>query len=237
MSIYNAEADNAGYLKQRAIAELLEYKSLTVFDVGANIGQSVEKYREIFPDCKLYSFEPNPSTFSILHERYNAAEGVRCEQLALGASRGTSSFYATNCPEASSLLPPEEFVRKRSPNRNYDYELLEVPVDTLDNTVQRLNIPAIDILKIDVQGAELGVLQGAELLLKNAKIDIIYLEVLFAENYAGQCDFNDIWNYLKTFGYIVWDIFPFLHTDHGRLWTGNAFFISPAVMKKIDPNR
>lgn len=237
MSIYNAEADDAGYLKQKTLVELLGYKSVTIFDIGANIGQSIEKYREIFPACKLYSFEPNPDTFSILHERYNAAPGVRCEQLALGASQGISSFYATNCPEASSLLPPEEFVRKRSPNRNYDYKLLEVPVDTLDNTLQRLNIPAIDILKIDVQGAELGVLQGAESLLKSTNIDIIYLEVLFAENYAGQCDFNDIWNYLKAFGYIVWDIFPFLHTDHGRLWTGNALFISPAVMGKIDPRR
>ena len=235
MSYYNPEVDNAGFLKQAGLIEKIGYTEPIVFDIGANVGQSIERYRAICPKCFVYSFEPNPKTFNTLQERFRTVTGVRCEQLALGATEGSVSFYATNCAEASSLLPPEEFVRERSPMRNYDYDLLEVKVDTLDMVVKRLNIWSIDILKIDVQGAELGVLQGAKSLLEEARINIIYSEVLFAENYSGQCDFGDIWSYLKKFGYSVWDVFPFLHTGLGRLWTGNALFVSPKIMKQLDP--
>lgn len=235
MSFYNVEADNAGFLKQKYLIEALGRSEIVVFDVGGNIGQSIDKYREIFPICSVYSFEPNPKSFALLRERFEAESDVWCELLALGAAKCTASFYATNYPEASSLLKPEEFVSKRSTLRNYDFELMEVSVDTLDLVAQRLNIQSIDILKVDVQGTELEVLRGAQMLLQEARIDIIYSEVLFAENYAGQCDFGDIWNYLKQFGYVVWDVYPFLHTDLGRLWTGNALFVSPAIMKRIDP--
>lgn len=235
MSYYNAEIDDAGYKKQQWLIDQLFNNDVVVFDVGANIGQSVLKYRGISSECSVYSFEPHPHTFLELQKQCETMSGVRCEQLAVGAAPGRATFYATKCREASSLLPPEEFVRERSPNRNYDYDNFDVLVDTLDNITERHGVGSINILKIDVQGAELGVLQGAEKLLSENRIDIIYSEVLFAENYAGQCDFNDIWNFLKPYGYMLWDLFPFLHTDHGRLWTGNALFVSGDAMKRIDP--
>lgn len=235
MSYYNAERDNAGFQKQNWLVEMLGRTELTVFDVGGNIGQSVEKYRELFPACNVYSFEPHPRTFSALQERYSAVSGVHCEQLALGARPGTASFYATKCAEASSLFAPEEFIRERSPKRNYDYAVLKVSVDTLDHVTERLGIETLDILKIDVQGAELEVLRGAEKLLREGRIDIIYSEVLFAENYSGQSDFCDIWFHLKQFGYAAWDLFPFLHTKLGRLWTANAIFVSHDTLIRIDP--
>ena len=235
MSHYNAETDNAGFQKQMWLIETLGRTGITVFDVGGNIGQSIEKYQQIFPDCTVYSFEPHPDTFTTLQERHGAQDGVHCRQIALGSNPGTASFYATNCAEASSLLPPEEFVRERSVKRNYDYALLEVAVDTLDNVAERLEVSTIDILKIDVQGAELDVLRGAESYLRGHKINIIYPEVLFAENYSGQSDLNEIWTYLKQYGYVLWDLYPFLHTSLGRLWTGNAIFVSPIVLQTLDP--
>ena len=235
MSFYNAEIDDAGYMKQQWLVDRLGCRDLVVFDVGGNVGQSILKYREIFPQCAVHSFEPHPHTFPELEKRCRDLGGVRLERLALGVQPGTATFYATKCPETSSLLPPEDFVRERSPNRNYDYETFEVLVQRLDDVAQRDGVEKINILKIDVQGAELGVLQGAERLLSQNRIDVIYCEVLFAENYDGQCDFNDIWSYLKRFGYTLWDLFPFLHTHLGRLWTGNALFVSPDAMKRIDP--
>lgn len=235
MSTYDSLADDAGFQKQRELIEKLGFKEPVIFDVGANIGQSIEKYRTIAPGCSIFSFEPNPDTFKMLKRKYGSEEKTVCIQLALGAETKTAPFYATKCPEASSLLPPEEFVSKRSPSGNYNYNLVSVPVDTLDHVARKLNISKIDILKMDVQGGELGVLQGGESLLNRAAIDFIFSEVLFAENYAGQSDFNDLCNHLKRFGYVVWDVIPFLHTKLGRLWTANAIFVSPDVMKKIDP--
>jgi len=236
MSHYDAEIDNAGFEKQRWIIEQLGHEELTVFDIGGNIGQSIDKYLKSFPHCRIYSFEPHPLTFETLKERFTAVDGVYCEQLALGMQPGKASFCATKCAEASSLLPPEKFVMELSPNRNYDYTQIEVKIDTIDRVAKRFGVNSIDVLKIDVQGAELDVLRGAEALLCEKKIEVIFSESLIAEHYSGQSEFSDLWIYLRSFGYVMWDFFPFLHTKNGRLWAANAIFISPSTMQRIDPH-
>ncbi len=235
MSYINEEAETIGFEKQKSLLQRLERSETVVFDVGGNIGQSIEKYRLLFPDCRIYSFEPHPESFSTLETRYGTANGVHCERLALGARSGNALFHATRRAEVSSVLAPEDFVRERSTERNYDFSIIEVPMDTLDRVSARLGAKNINILKLDVQGAEMEVLLGAESLLREGRIDTIYTEVLFAENYRGQHDFGEIWAHLKTFGYIPWDLFPFLHTSAGRIWTGNAIFVSPAAAQKLDP--
>jgi len=161
MSYHNQAVENAAFEKQKWLIARLQRKNITVIDVGGHIGESIEKYRLLFPDCRVYSFEPHPESFNILEQQYMPWNGVRCERLALGAKSGTATFYATRCSEASSLLPPEDLLRKRSAKRNYDFLKMEVPMDTLDRVAARLSLTGIDILKMDVQGSELQVLGGA----------------------------------------------------------------------------
>jgi FkbM family methyltransferase len=148
------------------------------------------------------------------------------DQLALAESAGTRPFHATKCRAASSLLPPDEAVRKKSAKGNYEYDLISVAVDTLDAYCTRKKITMIDILKIDVQGAELGVLRGAQKILTENRIRLMYLEVIFADNYQGQSSLVPIAAFLEKFGYVLWDVRPFLFTRAGRLWTANALFTS-----------
>lgn len=234
MSYHNQAMEDAGFEKQKRLINLLQREVITVVDVGGHIGESIEEYRSLFPDCRVYSFEPHPESFSALEQRCGRMNGVHCERLALGAKAGAVSFYATRCSSASSLLPPEDFLRERSAKRNYDYRKMEVPMDTLDQVAARLSLTGIDILKMDVQGSELQVLRGAAGLLQESRIDLIFSEALFAETYAGQSDFNEIWSYLKNYGYVLWDLFPFVHTTLGRLWTANAIFVSAPAAAQID---
>ena len=58
---------------------------------------------------------------------------------------------------------------------------------------------------------------------------------MFAANYSGQCYLDELWTHLKDYGYVLWDLFPFLHTRAGRLWTGNSIFVSPRLAGQLDP--
>src|SRR5690606_38527457 len=72
---------------------------------------------------------------------------------------------------------------------------------TLDSYCKRNGVKEIDILKIDVQ--------GADSLLKNGAIRLIYSEVLFAENYSGQSSLLSISAFLEKHSYLLWDFKSF----------------------------
>jgi len=68
------------------------------------------------------------------------------------------------------------------------------------------------------------------------RIDLRFLDVLFAANYCDQSYMDDVWQFLKGHDYVLWDLFPFLHTRAGRLWTANSIFVSPATAVLLDPD-
>jgi FkbM family methyltransferase len=218
--------ENFFMLQKELIHRMGTDASPTIFDVGGNVGQSIEAYRTIFPRASISSFEPRPDCFSELQDHFGGKEGITLECLALADAAGSRPFYNTQCRTASSLLIPDETVRKKSVKQNYEYNCITVTVDTMDDYCTRNNVAAIDILKIDVQGAELYVLKGAKNLLTENRIRLIYLEVILADNYIGQSELSAIISYLDGFNYSLWDIKPFLFTRSGRLWTANAIFVS-----------
>lgn len=235
MSTIDQAMDDAGFIKLRAMWEQLGRVNPVVFDIGGNIGQSVDRFMELFESSTIFSFEPHPRAFETMVNKHGHSEAVTCVNVALGAQAGTARFHAAHLTEVSSLLKPEAFVMERSVNNNYDHDEIEVRVDTLDRYVRRESVPYIDVLKLDVQGAEVEVLAGASGLLSEHRVGMLFVEVLFAENYSGQCYFDDVWRLLKQHDYRLWDLYPFLHTSGGRLWTGNAIFTSPDVDAALDP--
>ena len=227
MSYLNKEAETTFFSRQKEIIRRLGISDPPcIVDVGGNIGQSIDAYRALFPDSRIFTIEPLPDCFDTLVKRFGGHGHVHLEQMALADSTGIRPFYSTRCRTASSLLLPDETVREKSLKGNYDFDTIQIKVDTLDNFCTRHRIELIDVLKIDVQGAEISVLKGAEKLLKQNSVRMIYLEVIFADNYQGQSGFIPITEYLDHFGYVLWDVRPFLFTRAGRLWTANAIFTS-----------
>lgn len=227
MSCLIPEAEKLFFERQKEFLRRLgASEAPCIFDVGGNVGQSIREYRELFPDSRITTFEPLPDCFATLSQHFGGKPDIKLEHLALAESAGTKPFYSTRCSAASSLLKPDEKVREKSAQGNYEYDVIEVTVDTLDGYCSRSGIEMIDILKIDVQGAEIGVLRGAKKLLVENAISLIYTEVLFAENYQRQSDLMSIASFLAGLRYVLWDIRPFLFTRAGRLWTANAIFVS-----------
>ena len=166
-----------------------------VFDVGAHYGESVIEYRKLYPDSEIHSFEPDGKTFATLQSAVQGLERVTCIQKALSDSEGKATFFVNESSATNSLLPLSGNAKElwgdavRSQN-----EQKEATLTTLDNYCEESHVSHVHILKIDVQGAELRVLQGARQMLEKAAIDVIVCEVIVSQTYQGQ---NAFWQYLQ----------------------------------------
>jgi len=132
-----------------------------VVDVGANVGMfTVKAALSVGDKGKVVSIEPIEENFELLKKNveFHNLVNVQIIRKALGSRRGKTTML-------KSLLSGTHQL-KGLKNPEFPIEEVDVEVDTLDNIVKELSINKIDLLKIDVEGAELEVLKGAEESLK-----------------------------------------------------------------------
>lgn len=136
-------------------------RGMNVIDVGASIGiTSVVIARKIGERGKLYSFEPFPQYFNILHKNLssNKLANVKAFQLALSNQAGKADFYENGL---SSSIVSKEGVKKSV-----------VDTTTIDRLSNEEKIETIDLINMDCEGSELLVLYGAEETLRRNKVKI-----------------------------------------------------------------
>lgn len=166
-------------------------------DVGANAGvYSGLLVDAIGPRAVVHSFEPAPETFTELQRRVAARPAIHPHQVALGAAEDELTLYVLpGHSQLSSLHPLEE-----SGTITHT-----VPVRTLDTWAAENGIDQITLVKIDVEGAEAAVLEGASRLLANQRIDLVQFEFGARNQLAGTT--------LRTFfdllaGFSIYRILP-----------------------------
>jgi FkbM family methyltransferase len=124
-----------------------------VFDVGANIGQSLENFLPL--GARVISVEPQPNCVRVLEERFGNNRNVTI--IKRGLSDKADVLTLSIC-EDSGL---SSFATKWKEGRFFNFKWeddVEVPVTTLDSLIRRFGIPKF--CKIDVEGFELRVLKG-----------------------------------------------------------------------------
>jgi FkbM family methyltransferase len=179
-----------------------------IFDVGANLGQSIERFKKISNYSEVHSFEPTPDLFNKLSKNYSKTSGVKLNKLALGDKVGESSFNSYKYHKINSIIDIDDkskFAKSRkivseSNDQNFT-EIINVKVGTVDDYCKRNNVNEINLLKIDTQGFEDKVLLGSIESLKNNKIDIIELELVIGFAYKKNLTFYDIEKILSGNGY------------------------------------
>jgi FkbM family methyltransferase len=114
-----------------------------IVDLGSNIGVSILDFRARYPQAKIYGVEPNPRAFELLRRNVGDDPRVEIRQVAVAGSDGTADFYAAKDTWASSLSP----TRAR-------YDLVQVATRSLDSLLAELGLERVDLLKVDVEGAE-----------------------------------------------------------------------------------
>lgn len=197
-----------------------------IFDIGANCGQSVQTFKELCPGSFIHSFEPSPTVYRQLVENVKLFDGVRTNNSAVGSSCGEQIFLENSQSEMSSFLRPGQLgwgkVDKETP----------VQVVTLDEYCYANQVDSITLLKIDTQGYELEVLKGAQTLMKGDRIQLIYLEVNFAEIYEGLPQFDETFRFLSDNNFGLVSFYEFAHQGHLASWS-DALFLNRTFQRSL----
>ncbi len=204
-----------------------------IFDVGANIGQTTTKYRRLFPLSTIYSFEPFPQSFELLNKSFFNDDKVIALPLAMSNEDGLVDLFSYKNNMVNSLFPISENAKKWH-NENIvckDSEKKQpVKTVTLENFCIENNINEISILKMDIQGGELKVLESSASMLSSQNILLIYMEIQFAPLYEGQPHFYEIDEFLKSFGYIFYGFYKFRFSKQGSVKYSDAIYIAPKIL-------
>jgi len=165
-------------------------ENATYVDVGSNRGQVLREAVRAAPRGRHIAFEPIPA---VAAELAAAFPGVDCRQLALGARPGAAEFcYFKRLDGWSGLRRSLEISDERG-----DPEYISVNVSTLDAELAR---ETPQVIKIDVEGAELEVLEGAREVLSRARPVLVFEHVAAAASLYGYSS-EKLWDLLDGLGY------------------------------------
>jgi FkbM family methyltransferase len=193
---------------------------VVVFDVGANIGQTIDFFRRVITQPIIHAFEPSQQTFRELQDKYSGIPDLYLNNFALGAEPGVLDFIENTHPTMSSFLEPGVASWGEIKQR------VQVNVKTVDDYCADLGIDAIDILKLDTQGFDLKVIEGSNQLLAQHRVHLIYMEIIFSEMYKGLPRFDEIFGFLADRGFVLVAFYEF-HYQNGRLGWTDALFVDP----------
>lgn len=215
---------NSQHVDEQGIVKLLKRfvkPGDVFFDLGANFG-FYSSY--VLPLCgssgAVHAFEANPSLIPHLrrlNDVNSAYGGIRLNAMAVGKESGKHlPFYGSDRIGCSSLYPHEWL------NRD---SVVQVPVITVDDYVRKEGVTRIDVVKLDVEGAELDALKGMKNILSTHPPKLIVCELsLMPQQSATEevhrdssaADPLQVAEYLASFGYGLFRI-----DENGQLhaWT------------------
>jgi FkbM family methyltransferase len=180
----------------------------TVFDIGSRDGRQSLELSKLFYQATVVAIECNPQTLDQCRRNISGIDRIQLVDKAVNTHTGRCRFFPIDTertitswrdgnPGASSLFvangdyPVETYVQRE----------IEVDCIRLDDLCRQRNIEAIDLIWMDLQGAELLALESAGRLLDSVRY--IYTEVSHRAIYAGQCLFDDVHAFLSARGFIL----------------------------------
>ena len=191
----------------------------TVFDIGANVGQTALECAISWPTAEIFSFEPVSSTFAQLRENTRRRRNVKCHQLAFGNEPGTARIHIHPGSERNSL--------KTIGTESRPCET--VKVETVDRFCEQNAISRISLLKTDTEGFELEVLCGSAQMLSGA-VSAVLVEVCCGASTNRYVGLSEIAGVLNPHGFQLSALYDqFVYRDTCELVFANALFVSPSV--------
>jgi len=187
-------------------------RDLIVVDVGCRWGFA-DRFLNQLDVFRLYGFDPDKDECERLSRLY-PRDRVTLVPLGLADREGVAKLYLTKEPACSSMYEPDFQLTKNCPELECAQKTNEVEMDisTLDLWASEVGLEYVDHIKIDTQGSELLVLNGAEKLLD--KIRTLEVEVEFNPIYQGQPLFADVDHFLRKRGFVLWKLTNLAH--YGR---------------------
>ena len=172
---------------------------MVVVDAGANLGIWTAQALAFQPSLRIYAFEPVSHIFKALQERFTGDGRVICTNAALADYEGESEMYMNGYYAGSNSL----FCRRIFS----DFIKETVTITSGDAFVAENHLEAIDFLKLDVEGAEVKVLEGFRQTLNRGQISLCQVEYGGTYIDAGVL-LRDVFDFAGQVGYGVAKLLP-----------------------------
>ncbi|MGH6887028.1 MAG: FkbM family methyltransferase [Geminicoccales bacterium] len=196
--------------------------SPVIIDVGAHYGALAMDFGNAFPAALIWAIEGHPDNFAVLEHNTRALRArITPVHQVLGAEEGQSWLYEGDVSFTSSLLPTPTGRKRR------------VDVSTLSVFCRAHEIDRIDILKLDVEGAEIDVLTGGADLLERRRIRYVLAEAGLPNRSPGSrpiTNLSDLWALVVVrYGYQPVGLYDVGYQPDGRLKNMNVLFKAPSA--------
>ncbi len=198
----------------------LEYRS--VIDGGANRGSFTDAFLQLHRPERFVLVEPIPDLAEKLRARYAGKPGISIVSAALSDKNGGAQFEINRSDASSSLLPIDPRNTKWFGRDLRVARIIRVPTITLPALMEAQGLQTVDLLKLDLQGAERFVLTGGETVLD--RIRVIYTEIFFEQLYSDAWLFWDTNEFLASRGFKLCGLSNIVHPADGDLLQANATF-------------
>jgi len=192
----------------------------TIIDVGANKGQFAAAAKYFYPDSTIYCFEPSKKNYLKLQNCFKDDKKITIFNCGLGSQNGELEFFEHTFDQINS------FLKVTDDNKNPNYKdsissVSNVQVKKLDD-IKGLEFVHPVLLKLDVQGYEEEVLNGALKSLKH--VDYIVIELPFEKLYENQKLFNDMNLIMIELGFYLLAPLGFNSGLEGKIIEIDAFY-------------
>ncbi|MDD5363151.1 MAG: FkbM family methyltransferase [Ignavibacteria bacterium] len=195
----------------------------TILDVGANDGQFALFIMKLFPNSKIFSFEPLTSCYKNILDLSKNEKRIIAFNCALGEKNESTEIYHNEFSPSSSLLKMgKEHIK------NFPYTEAQkketVSVRMLDSIEELSGVGGEVLMKVDVQGYELNVIKGGKEFIRKYSPYII-LEVSFADLYENEPPFDELYGTMKELGYCFKGVLDQMYsTLDGKILQADVLF-------------
>ncbi|WP_207511694.1 FkbM family methyltransferase [Longitalea luteola] len=219
--------DEIDYFSEaRKFEWLKKYNFKTIIDVGANEGQFTRKISIVFPDAEIHCFEPLQEDFNKLKYNFQDSSKIKIYNFGLGDTNEEKNIYRNEYSPSSSLLEMLELHKS-----NFQYAVKAEPEKVsirIFDEVFKGDLARPLLVKVDVQGYEMHVLNGGPKIMEQA--DVCIIETSFYPLYNGQPLFGEIYNYFIQRGYeYVGSIDQLTAPTDNKILQADAVFVRQKV--------
>jgi FkbM family methyltransferase len=194
-----------------------------IFDVGANTGQSAREYLTRFPSARVFSFEPVESSYRELVKSQGANRRFSAHRIAFGASAGQARMTVDGSSDLARFSEDGTEV---------------VNVETLDGFCTQHAVERIDLLKVDTEGHDLEVLEGARSMLSDQRIQLVQVEAGMNPDNRLHVPFEALKAFLEKQGYLLFGVYEQAlewPSREPQLRRSNPVFISRRAVAENSP--
>ena len=194
-----------------------------ILDVGAHQGSFTDLALPYFRPERVWLVEADPEYSAALAARFAANPAVTVIPCAISNLSGHVELRINSHRDSSSILPIESISERTFGLTMLETAMVKVPACTLDEVFQREQISRIDLLKVDIQGAERLMIEGGAQAL--ARVELLYIELSYERFYAGAPLAHEMEDLLWQHGFRLRSLHESRLGANGALAYTNALFL------------